>query len=85
MGESEPFMNYNCENWYIPREFHNLNPETKLRMENTLSKIGKNIKCPLSFNGSEINQTKLFRHKFLDGVVNDRAIQSNPDEIEIDI
>lgn len=78
-------MNYYCENWYIPKEFYDSNSESKPCMEKKLLDIGKNIKCPLSFNGSEINQTKLFKHTFLDGVVKERAIQSNPDEIEIDI
>ena len=84
MEESEPFMNYKCENWYIPKEFYNLNPESKHRIEKKLSEIGKTIECPQSFDASEINQTKLFKHAFLDGVVKDRAIESNPDEIELD-
>ena len=77
-------MNYDHENWYIPKDFYNSNPETKERLEKTLSETGKKIECPKAFDGSEIYQTKIFKQKFLTEAVKDRAIDSNPDEIEIE-
>ena len=34
-------------------------------MENMLSELGRSIGCPELFDGSEINQTKMFKEKFL--------------------
>ena len=77
-------MNHSYENWAIPKEFYNPNPGSRSRIEKKLSDVGKNIKCPPSFNGSEINQTTIFKNTFFEGFAKDKATQSNPDEIEID-
>lgn len=84
MEESEPFINYNHENWHIPKEFYNSNPESSKRIAKTLSEIGRKIECPKTFNGSEINQTQIFKRTFLVEAVKDRATESNPEEIELD-
>lgn len=84
LEESEPFMNFNNEYWNIPKEFYKNNPESVQNFKTKLSEIGKNIKCPEIFNGNEIEQTKIFKHFFLNNYLKDGAKESNPDEIEIE-
>ena len=77
-------MNYNYEKWYLSKDFYRSNPKSKQRMEKNLSEFGKTIECPQSFNGTEVNQTKKFRLMFLSGVLKDKAVELNPDEIELE-
>ena len=65
LKESEKYMNCKHEKWAIPKTFDKCEKGLRSKMENMLSELGRSITCPELFDGSEINQTKMFQEKFL--------------------
>ena len=86
LKESEQFMNYNRQEWIIPSSFSSFDIAIRKEIENKLSS-GKEkiIYCPKVFDGTEINQTRMFKHKFLNTSPKDWPTEANPEEIELDL
>lgn len=80
-------MNFNRQKWIIPRNFSD--PTTISLISELEAKLSKGndkyIYCPKIFNGSESNQTRLLKQRFLNLNVKHCSSESNPDEIELDL
>lgn len=85
MNESESFMNYSREHWNIPTSFYEIDRELRKKIASELGDDAGIIECPTVFNGSEINQTKILRSKFLIESSQNYSKEANPEEIELDL
>lgn len=79
-------MNYNRELWNIPASFYVIDTTLRRDLDVKLaSKTDRYIECPKLFDGSEINQTKAFKQRFLNDTPKIAAAEANPEEIELDL
>lgn len=85
LKESEQFINNTRGHWSIPADFYKIDKELREESKSMLLGDEKFIECPKIFNGSEVNQTKLFKHIFLSAPQKDIAKTDNPEEIELDL
>lgn len=78
-------MNYKRELWYIHNDFYSRNQIFRQEIEHKIEGEKGVIECPKIFNGSEINQTKIFRSRFLAETSLHCSSEANPEEIELDL
>ena len=78
-------MNYSRGHWNIPANFYEKNQEFRKEIVSRLTGDAEAIECPKIFNGSEINQTKILRSKFLIKTSELYSSETNPEEIELDL
>jgi len=58
-------MNFKQEKWILPKSFDACERGLRKKMENFLAETGRSIECPEIFDGSEIDQTNIFKQRFL--------------------
>lgn len=78
-------MNYSREHWDIPASFYLIDPELREKCRSTLEGDAGIIECPIVFNGTETNQTKILRSKFLIESSQHCSKEANPEEIDLDL
>lgn len=76
-------MNYTRGFWNIPEDFYEKDQEFRKQIVSKLIGDSEIIECPKIFNGSEINQSKVLRSKFLINASKCCSSKTNPEEIEL--
>ena len=89
MKESEQFINYTRGPWIISNEFYTIDETLRTEFIKRLTNDEKYIDCPKFFGICSIDQTKIFKRKFLSThkqTENENyAMEPNPEEIELDL
>ena len=86
LRESEPLMNYTRGFWNISANFNDKDQELRNEIISKLTDESDISQCPKIFDGSELNQTKFLRSKFLTCSSKWRSSETtNPEELELDL